>query len=169
VLGDVGQQREVRECADDRDRLADRDAVEHVGQLGAVDLGTPDPEGLHAGTLDEIEDLVTVLLTDGVAEDAAQQPDVFAHRLGGLAADLGALHRANRLETLDHTSQYRRSGTTSHGRVVPRLVARASTGKGIWPFTGVNAASGARYRRDLSLDSRSAGGHHGHDNHHRWF
>ena len=66
------------------------------GQLGPVDLGAAHPERLDAGPFDEIEDLVAVLLADRVAEDRAEQPDVLAHRLGGLAAHLGALDRSDR-------------------------------------------------------------------------
>jgi hypothetical protein len=86
------------ERADDGDCLVDVDAVEHAGQFGPVDLGATHPERLHPGLLDEIEDLIAVLLADGVAEDRAQQSNVFAHRLGRLAADLGAPHRADRCQ-----------------------------------------------------------------------
>ena len=98
VLGDVGQQREMGEGADDGDGLVDVDAVEQAGQLGAVDLGAADPERLDPGALDEVEDVFTVLFADGVAEDRAEQPDVLAHGFGGLAADLGAPDGADRGE-----------------------------------------------------------------------
>ena len=72
VFGDVGQQREVAERADHRDRLADVDAVEHLRHLGALDLRAAHPERRDPGPLDQIEDLVAVLLADGVAEDRAE-------------------------------------------------------------------------------------------------
>src|ERR1700733_4819830 len=110
VLGDVGQQREVTERADHRDRLVDVDAVEHPRHLGALDLRTTHPERRDPRPLDQIEDLVAVLLADGVAEDRAEQPNVFTHRLGGLAAYPGALYRAEGLKRVgcfSHTYQYR--------------------------------------------------------------
>src|SRR6201999_2445781 len=110
VLGDVGQQREVTERADHRDRAVDLDAVEHLRHLGALDLRAAHPEGRYPGPLDQIEDLVAVLLADGVAEDGAEQPNVFAHRLGCFAPYAGALYRAEGLERVgcfSHTYQYR--------------------------------------------------------------
>ena len=91
VFGDVGQQREMAERADDRDRQVDVDPVEHGRHLRPVDLGAPHPKRLHPGPLDEVEHLVAVLLAHGVTEDRAQQPDVRAHRLGRFATDLGPL------------------------------------------------------------------------------
>ena len=116
VLGDVGQQGEVGEGADDGDGLMDVDAVEHAGQLGAVDLGASHPERLDPGPLDEVEDLLAVLLAHGVAEDGAEQPDVFAHRLGGLAPHLGAVHRADRFQSADArpSAKYRRRHAVPH-------------------------------------------------------
>ena len=98
VLCDVGQQREVGERPDDGDRLMDVDAVEHARQLGSIDLGASHAKRLDAGPLDKVEHLLTVLLTDRVAEDRAEQPDVFPHRLGGLATHLGTPHRTDRGE-----------------------------------------------------------------------
>ena len=111
VFGDIGQQREMAERPDDRDRQVDVDPVEHGRHLGPVDLGVSHPERLHPGALDEVEHLVAVLLAHGVAEDGAQQPDVRAHRLGRLTTDLGALNGADRFERgvgyLNHGFQYR--------------------------------------------------------------
>src|SRR6201986_1151588 len=110
VLGDGGQQREVTERSDHRDRSVDVDAVEHLRDLGTLDLRAAHPEGRDPGPLDQIEDLVAALLAHGVAEDGAEQSNVFAHRLGGLAAYAGALYRAEGLERVgcfSHTYQYR--------------------------------------------------------------
>ena len=111
VFGDVGQQREMAERPDDRDRQVDVDAVEHARHLGPIDLGATHPEGLHPGTFDQVEHLVAVLLAHGVAEDGAQQPDVGAHRLGRLATDPGPLDGTDRLQrgigNLNHGFQYR--------------------------------------------------------------
>ena len=72
VLGDVGQQREVAERPDHRDRLMDIDALERAGHLGAFDFRATYPKRLNPGTLDQVEDLVAVLLAHRVAEDGAQ-------------------------------------------------------------------------------------------------
>jgi hypothetical protein len=110
VFGHVGQQREVTERPDDRDRPADVDAVEHLRHVGPLDLRAAHPERLHAGAFHEVEHLVAVLLADGVAEDGTQHPDVGAHGLGRLAADLGPPHGADRLQrgvgSLSHAYQY---------------------------------------------------------------
>src|SRR4029077_2614097 len=91
VFGDVGQQREMAERQDDRDRQVNIDAVEHAPHLGPVDLRAPHPEGFHPSSLDEVEHLVAVLLAHGVAQDGAQQPDVRTHRVRRLATDPGPL------------------------------------------------------------------------------
>jgi hypothetical protein len=89
VLGEVGQQREVAERADDVVGRADVEAVEPGGDVGAVDLRAAQPEGLHAGGLDEREDVVPRLLADHLAEDPAEQPDVLAQRgVGGVGSVL---------------------------------------------------------------------------------
>ena len=131
VLGDVGQQREVGERPDDGDGLMDVDAVEHAGQLGAVDLGASHPKGLDARPLDEVEHLLAVLLADGVAEDRAEQPDVFPHRFGGLATHLGTPHRTDRCQrdvrTLSHVLKYRRGPNSAHGEGPTAAEARSGS------------------------------------------
>ena len=96
VFGDVGEQREMGEGADDGNGLVDVDAVEHPGELCPVDLRAAHPERLDAGPLDEVEDRFPVLLPHGVTEDGSEKPDVLTHGLGGFAADLGAAHGADR-------------------------------------------------------------------------
>ena len=98
VLGDIGQQCEVAERADDRDRLVNVDAVEQSRHLGPIDFGAANPERLHPGPLHEREHLVPVLFAHRVAQHRSEQPDVLAHRLGGLPADRGPVDRADRLE-----------------------------------------------------------------------
>ena len=110
VLGDVGQQREMAEGPNHRDRPVDVDAEEHVGEFAAVDLGSANPERLHPGALDKVEHLSAVLLAHGVAEHRAEQPDVLAHGLGGLTADPGPIDRADRGQRrigIDHGFDYR--------------------------------------------------------------
>jgi len=88
VLGEVGQQREVAERADDVVGRPDVEGAQPGGDVGAVDLRAAQPEGLHAGGLDEREDVVPRLLADDLAEDPAQQPDVLAQRgVGGVLLD----------------------------------------------------------------------------------
>src|SRR5271168_4293868 len=99
----------MAERTDDRDRLADVDAVEQLRHLGPLDLRAAHPERRDPGPLNQVEDLVAVLFADGVAEDRAEQPNVFAHRLGGFAAYSGALYRAEGLQRVgcfSHTYQY---------------------------------------------------------------
>ena len=103
--------------------LLDLDTVEQLRQVGAVDLGPAHPERLDPGPLDQVEDLVAVLLAHRVAENGAQQPDVLAHRFGGLPAHLGALDSADRVQCgfghqvgrFSHVFKYRRSGRSPHG------------------------------------------------------
>ncbi len=106
VFCDVGQQREMAEGPDDRDRQVNVDAVKHPRHLDAIDLGVAHPERLHPRTFDQVEHLVAVLFADRVTKDGAQQPDVGAHRLGRFAADLGPLDGPDRLQrdigNLDH-------------------------------------------------------------------
>ena len=80
VLGEVGQQGEVAERADDVVGRPDVEVREPLGELGTVHLGAPDPECLDAGGLDDLEDVVPGLLADHLPEDAAEQPDVVAQR-----------------------------------------------------------------------------------------
>src|SRR5271166_712500 len=97
VLGDVGEMREIAECADDRERLVGGEAVERGFQFAPraelvvameADRGPADP-------LDELESLLALLLAHRVAEDAAQKADVLAQRavlvrvVRGLKGDLG--------------------------------------------------------------------------------
>ncbi len=127
VLGDIGQQCEVGERPDDGDGLMDVDTVEHAGKLGAVDLRAAHPERLHAGPLDEVENLLPALLADGVAEDRAEHADVFAHRFGRFAPDLGAAYRTDRRQRdigtfgHDHSIGPRRWGRTARKLAEPRL------------------------------------------------
>ena len=88
----------------------DVQTVEHLGQLRSVDLRSPHPEGLHPGPFDEVEHLLAALFANGVAEDRTEQPDVLPHRLSGLAANLGPVNIANRIEGAHrcrHGNQYR--------------------------------------------------------------
>ncbi len=52
VLGEVGQQREVTERPDHRDRLVNVDALEHPGDLGPFDFRATHPKRLDPGPLD---------------------------------------------------------------------------------------------------------------------
>ena len=72
-----------------------------------------------ARPLDEVEYLLAVLLADRVAEDRAEQPDVLAHRLGGLASHLGAPHRTDRCQCdvgdFGHRSSIGAASSSAHG------------------------------------------------------
>ena len=80
VLGQVGQQREVAERADDVVRRLDVEARQPLGELGPVDLGAADLERFDAGGLDQLEDVLAGLLPDHLAQDAPEQADVVAER-----------------------------------------------------------------------------------------
>ena len=95
VLGQVGQQREVAERTNDRDRDADVDPVEQLRHLGAVDLGVPDPERLDAGLLDEIEHVLARVFAHGLAEDAAEQSNVVAERFRRVTVRPGRAHASS--------------------------------------------------------------------------
>ena len=117
VLTNVGQQREVRERADDRDGLMDVDPVEYGGQLGAADLGSAYPKRFHPGPLDQVEDLLAVLLADCVAEDRTEQPDVFPHRFGRFR-----LHQRLLKHHLRLPARRQRAARRSGSRTAPCLV-----------------------------------------------
>lgn len=111
VFSDISQQRKVAKRPDNRKRLANVEAREHPRHLSTIDLRTAYLERSNSSTFNEIEDLFAVLLTHGVTEDGAQQPDVSAHRFSRLATELGSLDGADWLErgirNVDHASQYR--------------------------------------------------------------
>jgi hypothetical protein len=80
VLGDIGQMQEIGEGADDRQHRVAWQLGEDSLQLGArvfVEI-TIEAHRILADTFDDVEDLATLLLTDGVAENPAQQPNVLA-------------------------------------------------------------------------------------------
>ena len=88
VLGDVGEMREVAEGPHDLHRLIGRQIVQDGLQrapgrlvIVAMEADRRLPNALH-----DIEDRVTLLLADGVAEDAPEQPDIVAQRLVLLGA-----------------------------------------------------------------------------------
>src|SRR5271166_4939810 len=80
ILGDIGEMREIAEGRDDRERLVGAETVEGRLQLppGAglvvameADRGLPD-------LFDQLEGLLALLLAHGVAENAAEEPNVVA-------------------------------------------------------------------------------------------
>jgi len=90
IFGDVGQLREVAERTYHGQRLGGRQRIEHLLQLLAVAvvLRLAEIHRCAAHALDQLEGLFALLLAQGVAEDAAEQPDVFAQRYI-LAGDTG--------------------------------------------------------------------------------
>ena len=80
VLGDIGQLQEVGKCADDSLRRITWQGIEQGGQFGAggrvVVAGKA--HRCLADTLDDREDGIALLLTYGIAENAAEQADVVA-------------------------------------------------------------------------------------------
>ena len=98
VLGNIGQQRKMTEGSDHRDGAANVDTREDLRHLGTVDFGAPDPEGLHPGSLDEVEDLLATLLPHRVTQNGTEHPDVGPHRFGVFPANLGAMHGTDRFQ-----------------------------------------------------------------------
>ena len=81
VLGGVGQQRQPAERPDQVELVVDRPVRERVGQrVERTPPATAGVDGPAAHRLDEIEDLVTSLIADDVAEDPPEQMDVGAER-----------------------------------------------------------------------------------------
>jgi hypothetical protein len=91
VLGQVGQQREVAERADDVVGRPDVEPGQPLRELGPVHLGPADLEGLDPGGLDQGQHVGAGLLPDHLTEDATQQPDVVAQR--GVVGTAGGVGR----------------------------------------------------------------------------
>ena len=111
VLGDIGEMREIAECADDQRRLIARQAFQDRIEPGAGSrvLAMKADRSLADG-LDQIEDRFALLRTDGVAEDAAEETNVLAQRrfLVGWVVQFGGknlrrLHDAARFRKLAAT------------------------------------------------------------------
>jgi hypothetical protein len=84
ILGHVRQEGEQRERADDGDDLLRAEIGEQRGHLVAVGMRAADGEGRAAGGLHQVEDLLARLLTHGVAQQGAEEPDVVPKRGDGL-------------------------------------------------------------------------------------
>ena len=128
ILGDVGEMREIAERAHDERGLLRRqclqDLLERLGfVLVAVAMET---DGGLADLLDRVEDRVAFLVADRVAEDVAEEADVFAKRtvLVGKTVELGEL-RCFRFDCQHHSPKL----TQSPGR--DRDDPRASPGKAL--------------------------------------
>jgi len=80
ILGDVGELQEVRERADHAQRRIRRQVVEQVVQSGPV-FGVSFAREAHGGLahgLHQLERRCPLLCAHGIAEQAAEQADVFA-------------------------------------------------------------------------------------------
>jgi hypothetical protein len=88
----------MTEGSDHRDGAVNVDIREDLRHLGTVDLGAPDPEGLHPGSLDKVEDLLATLLSHRVTQNGTEHPDVGPHRFGVFPANLGAMHGTDRFQ-----------------------------------------------------------------------
>ena len=88
VFGGVGEQRQPAERPDQVELVVDRPVRERVGQrVERTAPATAGVDGPAAHRLDEVEDLVTSLIADDVAEDPPEQMDVGAER--GVLARVG--------------------------------------------------------------------------------
>src|ERR1700722_12435006 len=82
ILGDVGEMRKITVGANDREGLVSVEAVERRLELAPrADLVvTMEANRGLADLLDQLENLFAFLLAHRVAEDSAEQPNVFAQR-----------------------------------------------------------------------------------------
>ena len=123
ILRDVGQVREVGEGADDRDGLVGGEALEEAAQGLRRGLVLLEAAG-HRELADALHQLVGVaafLLSDRLAEDAAQQPDVADQRVafGGGRGRRGLRGAAGR-EGCVHVDVFSRAGAGQlHARIAP--------------------------------------------------
>jgi hypothetical protein len=81
--GEVGEVREVRERAHDRERLRDAEVVQLRGQLapdgrGALRIRAPEADGRLPDALHALEDRVAVARSHGVAEIPSEEARVLA-------------------------------------------------------------------------------------------
>jgi hypothetical protein len=83
VLGGVGQEGQPVEGADDMQLVADLTFTQHRLQLVDVDRpGAPGADRGASNALDEVEHRRTGLAVDDIAEEASEQSDVGAERVG---------------------------------------------------------------------------------------
>ena len=80
IFGDIGEMREETERADELQCLARRQAVQRLRELATCCdiLVAAEAHRALANALDDVKHGLAALLTHRVAEDAAEQPDVFA-------------------------------------------------------------------------------------------
>ena len=76
ILGQVREQREVTERADQRNSLRHFDIGVPADRVVAFDLRAAHGEGFHSRGLDELEDLVALVFANDLTEDAAEIADV---------------------------------------------------------------------------------------------
>ena len=83
VFGQVGQVAEVGEGADHAHRLGRAESLEQIleGALGALVGIAPEGHRQRADLFHQVVSRIAFLLTNHVAEDPAQQPDVVDQRL----------------------------------------------------------------------------------------
>ncbi len=78
LLGDVGQVEEVGEGARDRQRLVDGHLLEDAGQRRKVGVAAAARLlGQRADPLDQVEDRLALVAPQRLAQQLAQQPDIF--------------------------------------------------------------------------------------------
>jgi hypothetical protein len=80
VFRNIGKMGEIAEGANDTNGLADRHAVENGLELApgqAVFVAMKPDRGLPYA-LDQVEYIVALLITHGIAQDAPEQPDIVA-------------------------------------------------------------------------------------------
>ena len=96
ILGDVGEVGEIAEGADDTHGFRSRHAVEDRLQLpsGVLVLIAVEAHRGLTDVFDKIEDGRAFLIAHGIAENAAEQPDILAEL--GIGGRIGERHGAQR-------------------------------------------------------------------------
>jgi hypothetical protein len=82
ILGDIGEMREKAKSANDLQRFLGRQTVEYAFEIAArADIFVAaEANGVLANVFDDLEDPLAVLLAHRVAEDPAEQANIFAQR-----------------------------------------------------------------------------------------
>ena len=124
VFGEVGEQGEMAERPDDRDRVLDVDVAEELFEFGAVDFVAADPERLDTRFLDQFEGRFACMFAHDLPEDPAEQPDVLAEWFGELAVGTAGFRTGHVGALVSHRSSI--SGRSvlahlGHGPCRPKL------------------------------------------------
>ena len=83
ILYEVGDEREIAECACHEVDLSDVEIAEDGDEVFGLCIAVRHVEGHAAGRFDELEDVLAFLLRDDPAEHPAEEADIFADLFRG--------------------------------------------------------------------------------------